>query len=157
VLDAGGQATLPELAATLAAIAAVAWAAMRASATGADAVRARTAVLVGFVAATAHALMPDTWLGTAGALAVVACVLLWARRRAWDVRTGAALAFGALLSRGALAFTYFPVVGETPAAAKYAHNTAMLALVLAVGVYATGRVRAHGELGEAELRGDHRP
>jgi hypothetical protein len=48
----------------------------------------------------------------------------------------AALATGVLLARGTLAFLYYPLVGETSAAQKYAHNAVMLAVVAAVGAYA---------------------
>ncbi len=54
------------------------------------------------------------------------------------LRHAAALATGALLSRGVLAFTYFPVVGENAAVAKYAHNVVMLAIVAAAGFFAGG-------------------
>ena len=43
------------------------------------------------------------------------------------------MAVGALLSRGVLAFTYYPLLGETSAVRKYAHNVTMLAIVVALG------------------------
>ena len=61
----------------------------------------------------------------------------------WSLQHYAALATGVLLSRAALAFTYYPLVGETPAVAKYAHNVVMLALVVAVGAYAGRASRAN--------------
>ncbi|MBE2316438.1 hypothetical protein DVA67_010655 [Solirubrobacter sp. CPCC 204708] len=137
-----GHATLPELVATLALIGVlVAGAARAGRARGAGTPRARTALAVGLLAATAHALMPATWAGTAGALVVAAAAGVWVARREWDLRSAAALAVGALLSRGALAFTYFPVVGETPAGAKYAHNVGMLALLAVAGAYALRPLR----------------
>jgi hypothetical protein len=142
-----GRASPAELAVTAAVVVALLIVALRAHG---PARRARTptprpeAVLAaGFVAATLHALMPDTWAGTAGALLVAgaAAVALAraARGSAWGLRHGAALATGVLLSRGVLAFTYFPVVGHTPAVAKYAHNVGMLLLVITVGVCAGRR------------------
>jgi len=96
-----------------------------------------------FVAAGVHALMPDDWPGTAAALLIVAGSGLWllhvARSGPWGLRESAAVAAGVLVSRGALAFTYFPLVGHTPAAAKYAHNVVMLALVVGLAVYAARR------------------
>jgi hypothetical protein len=57
----------------------------------------------------------------------------------WSVRHAAAVATGALLSRGVLAFFCYPVVGETTAVRKYAHNVTMLAIVVALGWLALGR------------------
>jgi len=99
----------------------------------------------GFVAMTAHALMPGTWLGLVAAVAVLASGAWLVTRWAWDLRAVAALAVGALLSRAVLAFTYFPLVGEVPAGPKYAHNVAMLALVAGAGGLAVRRA------GEAAL------
>ncbi|MDA0184067.1 hypothetical protein OJ997_27410 [Solirubrobacter phytolaccae] len=144
-----GYATLPELAVTLTVVVALIAAALRfggrASRTsmGAGTPRAGTVLAVSFVAATAHALMPDDWVGTAGAFliatAAAAGLIRAARGSAWGLPHCAALATGVLLSRGALAFTYYPVVGHTSAAAKYGHNVVMLGLVVAAGVYAARR------------------
>ena len=62
-------------------------------------------------------------------------------RHAWTLEHVAAIATGALLARGALAFTYYPVVGETSAAQKYAHNVVMLAVVAAAGAYSCAAAR----------------
>ena len=45
------------------------------------------------------------------------------------------------LARGLLAFTYYPVVGETSAAQKYAHNVVMLAVIAAAGAYSCAAAR----------------
>lgn len=47
-----------------------------------------------------------------------------------------AVAFGIVLSRGLLAFTYYPLVGEPSALQKYGHNVVMLAIVTAAAAVA---------------------
>ena len=93
--------------------------------------------------ASALALVPETWLGVAiAAVVVVASGWLLARAargRDWGLAHIAAVATGALASRGTLAFLYYPLVGETPAAQKYAHNVVMLLVVAAAGAYAIRR------------------
>jgi hypothetical protein len=88
-------------------------------------------------------LAPETWAGAAVTVAVLAtgaALLVHASRSVdWSVRHTAAVATGALLSRGTLAFFYYPVVGETSAVPKYAHNVTMLAVVVAVGWLALRR------------------
>jgi hypothetical protein len=64
-----------------------------------------------------------------------------ARRRGWGVAHVAAAGAGALVSRGVLAFTYFPLVGETAPLGKYTHNVVMLGIVGAMGAYAVARAR----------------
>ena len=98
-----------------------------------------------FVAASVHAIAPETWIGVAIA-ALVAAASGWllaraARGRDWGLDHVAAVATGALLSRGVLAFFYYPVVGETPAGTKYAHNVVMLLIVAAAGAYAIRRAQ----------------
>ena len=98
---------------------------------------------VSFLAASALAVVPETWLGVAMA-AVVVVVSGWAlaraaRGRAWGLAHTAAVATGALASRGALAFLYYPLVGETSAAQKYGHNVVMLLVVAAAGACAIRR------------------
>lgn len=142
-----GYATPAELAVTLAVTAVLVVAALRVGGVAPRAStrtpRAGTAFAAGFVAATVHAVMPDNWVGTAGALLIAAAAAAGlaraARGSAWGLPHCAAVATGVLVSRGVLAFTYYPVVGHTSAAAKYAHNVGMLALVVAVGAYAARR------------------
>jgi hypothetical protein len=100
-----------------------------------------------FALLAAASLVPESWTGVAVSTTVLAggvALLVHASRGAgWSVRHAAAVATGALLSRGVLAFFYYPVVGETSAVRKYAHNVAMLAVVVAVGWQALrGRGRA---------------
>lgn len=105
--------------------------------------RAGTLLVAGFVAASLHAVMPTTWVGTIGAVLIATAAAVGlvraARGSTWGLPHCAAIATGVLLSRGALAFTYYPVVGHTSAAAKYGHNVTMLAFVVAIGAYAARR------------------
>jgi hypothetical protein len=92
-------------------------------------------VAVSFVLATLLSLAPSTWaVAASGAIAVVAVALLAYAScgLGWGVRHAGAVAAGAVLSRGLLAFTYYPPIGEVSAARKYAHNVVMLAAVSAV-------------------------
>lgn len=100
-----------------------------------------------FVLLAAATAVPETWTGvaitttvlTAGAVLLVSA----SRGSDWSVRHSAAVATGALLSRGALAFFYYPVIGEISAVRKYAHNVTMLAIVVVLGWLALRvRVRA---------------
>jgi hypothetical protein len=90
-----------------------------------------------FLLLTAASSVPGTWTGVAFATAVLtagAALLVHASRSIdWSVRHTAAVATGALLSRGAAAFFYYPVVGEITAVRKYAHNVTMLAVVVVLG------------------------
>jgi hypothetical protein len=144
-LGSESHATLPEVAVTLAVILALIAAALRVGRVERP-VRDRTpqvltALAVSVFAASALAVMPETWAGVAVAT-LVAVASGWllaraARGRDWDLAHVAAVATGVLLSRGILAFTYYPVVGETSAGRKYAHNVVMLLIVIAAGVYAS--------------------
>ena len=146
-LGSESHATLPEVAVTVAVIVALVGAALRVGRVQRPArdrtPRVRTALGVGFIAASAHAVMPETWAGAAVATLVVAAGVWWlaraSRGRDWGLAHIAAVATGALLSRGILAFSYYPVVGETSAGRKYAHNVVMLLIVIAAGVYANRR------------------
>lgn len=108
----------------------------------------RVAGVAGFVAATALALPPDTWLGVALLVAAAIASAVWlarvARPPGWRIAHSAAAATGALISRGALAFLYQPLVGEVAAPAKYAHNVVMLGIVTAMGMYAVREALARG-------------
>lgn len=148
-LGSEAHATLPEMAATLAVVAALVALAFRVGRLrrprGEHTVRVRTALFVAFLAASAHALVMETWLGVALAvLATVASGLLLARAargRGWVLAHVAAVATGVLVSRGTLAFLYYPLIGETSAERKYAHNVVMLLIVAAAGAYAIRRAR----------------
>lgn len=82
----------------------------------------------------------EEWLGVLaglGSTLMVLVMITWIRLRlVWTPRHSAAVALGYLLSRGVLAFTYFPLLGEVEPLPKYIHNVAMLAVVLAAGVVA---------------------
>ena len=101
--------------------------------------RRRTSATVAgsFVLLAAAAQVPETWTGvaiTTTVLAAGAALLVHVSRGVdWSVRHAAAVATGALLSRGTLAFFYYPVIGETAAVPKYAHNVTMLAVVVVLG------------------------
>jgi hypothetical protein len=103
----------------------------------------RSAAAGGFVAATAIAVLPDTWLGVALFVPLAIASALWLARAAsaeyWSLTHAAAVATGALVSRGALAFLYYPLVGEVDALPKYAHNVVMLAVVATAGAVAVQR------------------
>jgi hypothetical protein len=90
-----------------------------------------------FLLLVAATWVPETWTGvavTTTVLAAGAALLAHASRSVdWSARHAAAVATGALLSRGVLAFSYYPVVGETSAVRKYAHNVTMLAIVVVLG------------------------
>jgi hypothetical protein len=149
-LSSESHAALSEVAATVAVIAALLAAALRVGRVARPALdrtpRIRTTLAVSFVAASAIAAVPETWVGVALATLVAVasgCLLARAARgRDWGLAHIAAVATGALLSRGALAFLYYPVVGETSAGRKYAHNVAMLLIVAAAGAYAIRRGRS---------------
>jgi hypothetical protein len=101
--------------------------------------------VVSVAAVTAVTAMPGTWAGFAGALATMALGggLTWwfSRGERWGLAHTTAVAFGAVLTRALLAFTYFPVVGEVSPERKYAHNIVFLILVSEVGIYALYRSR----------------
>ncbi|GAA1488197.1 hypothetical protein [Brachybacterium sacelli] len=97
-------------------------------------------VLPALVAAAAPDFVPPTWPGVAGAVAITAgfgvLLLLSVRRRRWGISQTAAVGLGFLLARGLMAFTYFPLIGDVSAAAKYAHSAVMLLAVLVAGALA---------------------
>ncbi|ATQ44973.1 hypothetical protein CSW64_10975 [Caulobacter mirabilis] len=107
-------------------------------------------LVVAFVLATAANLAGEGWLGFAvgvSATALIAALAGWGGGRpAWSIRHAAAVGMGFLLSRGVLAFTYYPLAGEVGAVAKYTHNVVMLGLVLAAGGFALSR-RGTSDLG----------
>lgn len=103
----------------------------------------RWAFAAGFAGATAVALPPDTWPGFALLTTTAVAGLAWltwsARTRRWTMAAAAAAGFGALASRGLLAFLYEPLVGEVPLPAKLAHNAVMLLVVSTFGTIAVRR------------------
>lgn len=88
------------------------------------------------------------WPATLGALAVlVAFAILiarWSAAPGWGPRHILAVASGALIAIGAVAFTVQPI-GHVPAAAKYATNSVLFLLLLAVLAIAERRQRAIGD------------
>jgi hypothetical protein len=114
-------------------------------ATTGTAPRVRTVLLGSLAAFATYTVAPETWPGFVAAMAAVAAIAVavtWAGRRAgWGPGHAAAVALGAMLARGLLAFTYDPLIGEVPKAAKYAHNVVMLAVVTAAGWAALRRAR----------------
>jgi hypothetical protein len=143
-----GYATWREIAVTLGLVAALVAAALllrlpqRATR---RAPRTRTVLAASFGLTTAATAVPETWAGFGIALAVVATaiwlLLRFAGGPGWTLGHTAAVGAGALLSRGALAFLYYPLVGETSAAQKYTHNVVMLLVVAAIAVVAHRRSR----------------
>lgn len=95
---------------------------------------------VTFFLVTAGAFAEADWFGFAlgvATTALVAILVCWgARRTDWGLRHIAAVGLAFLMSRGILAFTYFPLAGEVDAFPKYAHNVAMMAVVLIAGWFA---------------------
>jgi hypothetical protein len=96
-----------------------------------------TVLGVVLVLAIAGNLFADDWLGFSldvATTAIVAALIWWGTGQpGWDIRHTAAVGLAFLLSRGALAFTYFPLAGEVDAISKYAHNAIMMAVVLVAG------------------------
>lgn len=96
--------------------------------------------IVSLVLALIAAFPEETWIGFAVGTATIAATGFWvwwaSRARNWSVRNMAAVALAFLLVRGALAFTYFPLLGEVAPGPKYIHNVVMLALVGIAGFFA---------------------
>lgn len=95
----------------------------------------RRTFVVSLFLIVASSFGPEDWSGAllaAGSL-FVAAVLLWRASRAasWSLSHIVAIATAALLTRGTLAFLYFPVIGEVSAVRKYGHNVVLLVIVSA--------------------------
>src|SRR5690606_31939439 len=94
-------------------------------------------LLATFIVAVVSMFAGEGWFGVAvglGSTILIVAVVIWTRIRfTWTPAHYAAVALGYLLSRGVLAFTYFPLLGEVEPLPKYLHNVAMLAIVLAAG------------------------
>ncbi|GLW25920.1 hypothetical protein Mame01_59620 [Microbispora amethystogenes] len=96
----------------------------------------------GLVAGLAFDLLPATWAGVAGGLALLALTAAaagrLARSPAWTCRHVAALAAGAMTARTVVGFFVVPL-GNVAPVAKYAHNVAFLTGAVLLGVLATRR------------------
>ena len=103
--------------------------------------RVRTALGASFLLTAAYSMAPETWAGTAFALAVAALALVLARAPCVDTRARRRDRLRRPPGPRPLAFTYYPVVGETSAAQKYAHNVVMLAVIAAAGAYCGAAAR----------------
>jgi hypothetical protein len=94
----------------------------------------RLTAVVALVLGGAFNVMPQNWAGFAGsvALLVIAGILLdrASRTRRWSATHVAIVGAVPLFLTAATAFTYDPLIGEVTARAKYAHNAAMVAIVL---------------------------
>jgi len=86
------------------------------------------------------------WLSTLAGAAVLALlgalVARWSRRDGWGALHVLAVAVGALVAVAAAAFSVEPL-GDVPAATKYAVNSFLFVLVLALAGVAASRQRAH--------------
>ncbi len=90
--------------------------------------------LVSLAVAAVYNLMPQSWPGVAGSLAILVIAALAIARAArsedWSAGHIAIVAAAPMILTAALAFTYDPLIGEVTQAAKYGHNVAMLVIVL---------------------------
>ncbi|MEV1288325.1 hypothetical protein [Micromonospora sp. NPDC049679] len=104
-------------------------------------------VAASFLLLAAATAVPENWTGVAITTSVLAAgaALLGhvSRGHGWSVRHAAAVATGALVSRGILAFLYYPLIGETSPARKYTHNAVMLTVVGVAGWLALRERRSH--------------
>jgi hypothetical protein len=86
------------------------------------------------------------WLPSLAGLAVLTAfgIVLthWSTRPGWDARHRLAVASGALIAIGAVAFSVHPI-GQVPPVAKYATNSVLLLLLIAVLATAARRQRRH--------------
>ena len=102
-----------------------------------------TTVAATLALAAAASVWPETWtgfaIGTTVTMATAVLLVGVSRQVGWSVRHAAAVAFGYLLCRGLLAFSYFPLIGEVSATRKYTHNVVMLAVVVIAGWLAVRR------------------
>lgn len=108
-----------------------------------------TVLAIVLVLAIAGSLFEEEWVGVSFDMAttaiVAALIWWWARQPGWSFQHTAAAGLAFLLSRGALAFTYFPLIGEVDAVPKYAHNAIMMAVVLVAGSFALRHGKLHSE------------
>lgn len=98
---------------------------------------------VALLAGSIPSFATESWGGVLMSAAVTGgfgiAILVAARTWGWSLRHSATVAFAFLLGRGALAFTYFPLLGDVAAVPKYAHNTVMILAVIAAGWLALRR------------------
>jgi len=94
--------------------------------------------------ATGYLLLPQTWPGFAGGVAVlgaVAFVLAWAGRSVhWNQRHVLAVAAGPVITMALFAFLVTPL-GDVPPAQKYAHNAVFLVGSLVLLLWAARRAQ----------------
>ncbi|MCN9244358.1 hypothetical protein NGF19_26835 [Streptomyces sp. RY43-2] len=94
---------------------------------------------------TAHQLVPSTWLGSAMDVLVLVSLggLLWwwSARKQWNRLHTLAVGGAALVVNAALSFVVDPL-GQVSYTAKYAANTVLMLMVLALLAWARHRVRA---------------
>lgn len=111
-----------------------------------------------FVLPLAATAVPETWAGAAITSAVLiggaASLGHVSRSPEWSVRHAAAVATGALSSRGVFAFFYYPLIGETSAARKYTHNVVMLGVVVLVGWLALRKQGSGGAAADDRVAAD---
>jgi hypothetical protein len=97
-----------------------------------------------FVAMIGWVAIPPSRIGTALvallALGAVVVVWRWSHRGDWGHAHVLALASGALVAAGCFAFFTMPI-GEVSDAEKYGHNSALLALVALLSLWAARRAR----------------
>lgn len=110
---------------------------------------------VTFVVAVLSNFAGENWVGVAvglsSTLLILAMIIRMRMRFIWTIQHSAAVALGYLLSRGVLAFAYFPLLGDVDPLPKYVHNVAMLAIVLAAGALA---LKDRGTRDKANTGGD---
>jgi hypothetical protein len=133
------QASIPQVIATVAIVAALVIAARMTRpikdvpAQPHRAPRPWVVLAASFVFATLLAIAPETWVGvTISVLLLLVgafALLRMSRGPGWTLRHAATAAAGAVISRGVLAFAYYPVIGDVSAARKYTHNVVMLLIV----------------------------
>jgi hypothetical protein len=116
--------------------------------------------LTSFGTATGYLLLPQTWagfLGTVAILGMVAIILLRLGRGAhWDQRQVLAVAAGPVFSMALFAFAVTPL-GDVPPAQKYAHNAVFLVGSLALLYWAWRRSTAAPAAAPAAVLGVPEP
>ncbi len=111
--------------------------------------------LLSVLTASTITAVPETWPGAAFAFLLLALgaagLAAISRWSGWDLRHEVAVASGALVSRGVLAFTYVPLLGEVTPTAKYLHNAVMLGIVAVIAILAASRARSAGQRPPADI------
>jgi hypothetical protein len=100
---------------------------------------ARTTFLLALLAALIHSAA-TTWTGVAVAVVVLvlggALVKYFSGSPKWNGQHIVALAAAAVFVRAALAFSYFPVIGDVSAVPKYTHNAVLLIAIVVISALA---------------------